>query len=176
MAGGVPFPRPNRMSDDLNRLSCVGHHGHDRQYNCPSFTAKASQTQLWNALLLSLLAMDGVQRGARLGFPIFMPLQSAAKSYRPMAESSSQPTVTNLVPSKQKCLGATPQAFIKAESDVLRTLDTTYGSAAFIWHLTPIISVSLTKLTRAYCRCGNDNALTKRKARATPRGPFARQA
>lgn len=108
MAGGVPFPRPNRMSDDLNRLSCVGHHGHDRQYNCPSFTAKASQTQLWNALLLSLLAMDGVQRGARLGFPIFMPLQSAAKSYRPMAESSSQPIVTNLVPSKQKCLGATP--------------------------------------------------------------------
>lgn len=109
--------------------------------------------------------MDGVQRGARLGFPIFMPLQSAAKSYRPMAESSSQPTVTNLVPSKQKCLGATPQTFIKAESDVLRTLDTTYGSAAFIWHLTPIISVSLTKLTRAYCRCGNDNALTKRRAR-----------
>lgn len=120
--------------------------------------------------------MDGVQRGARLGFPIFMPLQSAAKSYRPMAESSSQPTVTNLVPSKQKCLGATPQTFIKAESDVLRTLDTTYGSVAFIWHLTPIISVSLTKLTRAYCRCGNDNALTKRKARAGSRGPFARHA
>ena len=76
----------------------------------------------------------------------------------------------------KNALWQSPQAFTKVESDVLRTLDTTYGSAAFIWHLTPIIPVSLTRLTRTYCRSSNHNALIKRKARAKLRGPLTRQA
>lgn len=105
-----------------------------------------------------------------------MPLRSAAKSYRPMAGRSTQPTATNLVPSKQKCLGATPPGIYKSRKR--RPPYSRYNIRKRRFHLASYPNnFSLANQTnksilplRQLCW------LAKRKARAGLHGPCDRQA
>lgn len=90
-------------------------------------------------------------------------LRKQIESYWPTVENPTQTSAVALNPPKQKCLGQASKHLqkVKAMPPALSIQHT--EDIAFTEDFTSIIPVSLTELTRPYCRCGNRVGSPKEK-------------